>query len=316
VEAEDMRAIRIATRASKLALVQSEYVRKLLRGHCSGADISLVKITTKGDRDKTDFLHEANSVGFFTTEVENALLDGRADIAVHSFKDLPTAITSGLMIAAIPKRESVADALVVSGPVTSLKDLPEGTTVGTSSLRRMAQIRHIRSDLKCVPLRGNVETRVNKVIAGQIDGIVIACAGLNRLGLSGRISEILPPEKFMPAPAQGALAIQIRSDDNELAELVSQLDDAHSRVTAQTEREILSAMHGGCSIPLGVYSRIQDDSIKIDAMICDLEGRDYIKRTVTCPVARAKTCAEELAKELLNAGGREILDRMRAEKND
>jgi len=209
-----MNSIRIATRGSKLAITQSEYVSALLRDLCPDVEITLVQITTKGDKDKTDFLYKAESIGFFTSEVEKALLEDRADLAVHSLKDLPTAITPGLVVAAIPKRQSVADALVFSGPVTSLEDLPKGATIGTSSLRRIAQLKHIRSDLNCVPLRGNVETRVNKVITGQVDGIIIACAGLNRLGLSENISMILPPEKFMPAPAQGALAIQIRSDDN------------------------------------------------------------------------------------------------------
>ena len=307
-----MNSIRIATRGSKLAITQSEYVGKLLSDLAGDVEITLVEVSTKGDRDKSDFLYKTQSVGFFASEVEDAVLEDRADLAVHSLKDLPTAITPGLQIAAIPQRESVADALVVSGPSTSFEDLPEGATVGTSSLRRIAQIKHIRNDLNCVPLRGNVETRVNKVEAGQVDGIVIACAGMNRLGLSEKISAILPPEKFLPAPAQGALAIQIRPDDRELAELVSQLDDIRSRITAQTERQILSAMHGGCSIPLGVYSRIEDDTIKVNAMICDVEGKKYLTRTFSCPVTQAKAYAEKLAEELLAAGGQEILDKMRA----
>lgn len=309
-----MDSIRIATRGSKLAMTQSKYVSALLRDLCPDVKITLVQITTKGDTDKTDFLYKAESIGFFTSEVENAILDGRADLAVHSLKDLPTAITPGLVVAAIPKRESVADALVFSRPVTMLEDLPKGVTIGTSSLRRIAQLKHIRSDLNCVPLRGNVETRVNKVIGGQVDGIIIACAGMNRLGLSENISLILPPEQFMPAPAQGALAIQIRSDDKKLNELVSQLDDIPSRLTAQTERKILSSMHGGCSIPLGVYSRIENDNIKVDAMVCDLEGKNYIKHSFTSTVARAQACAKDLAEELLAAGGQAILDKMRTKK--
>lgn len=311
-----MKSIRIATRGSKLAMIQSKYVGAMLRDLCPDAEITLVQTTTKGDTNKTDFLYKAQSVGFFTSEVEKALLDNRADLAVHSLKDLPTAITPGLVVAAIPKRQSVADALVFSKPVALLEDLPKGATIGTSSLRRIAQLRHIRSDLNCVPLRGNVETRVNKVVTGQIDGIIIACAGLNRLGLSENISMILPPEKFMPAPAQGALAIQIRSDDKKLNELVSRLDDTPSRVTAETERQILSAMHGGCSIPLGVYSRIEDDNIKVDAAICDVEGKNYIERSFISTIAQAKALASDLAEELLAAGGREILDKMREEKND
>ena len=161
-----MKSIRIASRASKLALIQSNHIRDLLCNLCPEAEISLVKVTTKGDRDKSDFLHK--SVGFFTSEVERAILDDRADLAVHSFKDLPTAPTAGLTIAAIPKRASAADALVASGRVASISDLPTGATVGTSSVRRIAQLRYLRSDLKCVPLRGNVETRVGKVTAAVV----------------------------------------------------------------------------------------------------------------------------------------------------
>ncbi|GAG26809.1 unnamed protein product, partial [marine sediment metagenome] len=259
--------------------------------------------STKGDRDKSDFLYKSESVGFFTSEVEKAILDSKADIAVHSLKDLPTTPASGLLIAAIPKRESPADALVASGQVACIEDLPAGATVGTSSLRRIAQLKHQRGDLKCVPLRGNVETRVSKVHSGQIDAAIVACAGLNRLGLTNRISAILPPQDFIPAPAQGALAVQIRSDDIELAELLGQLDDVPTRIVVEAERAVLAAMQGGCSIPLGVYAHILDDTITIDAMVSDLEGKKYIKRSKTNSLNNVETSAEKLARELLVAGG-------------
>ena len=250
-------------------------------------------------------------MGFFTSEVEKAILDRRADIAVHSLKDLPTALTPGVIIAAVPKRESVADALVASGQAASIADLPTGATVGTSSLRRMAQLRHFREDLKTVPLRGNVETRVSKVTTGQIDAVVVACAGLNRLGLAREISTVLPPEEFLTAPGQGALAVQVRADDTELIELVSQLDDELTRIATRAERHILAAMHGGCSVPLGVYSHISADTITIDAVIADVEGKKYIKCSEADHISQAKTCAEKLARELLVAGGQEILDQIR-----
>lgn len=311
-----MRPLKIASRASKLALVQSNYICNLLKNLSSNIEISIVEISTKGDRDKSDFLYKTDSMGFFTSEVENALLDGRADLAVHSLKDLPTACTEGLVIAAIPKRESVADALIASSQASSVAALPAGATVGTSSLRRIAQLRRLRDDIKCVPLRGNVETRISKVASGQVDAAVIACAGLNRLGLEDKISAILPPQEFLPAPAQGALAVQIRTDDNELAELVAKLDDKKSRIAVEAERAILSSMHGGCSIPLGVYSQISGDNMIIDAVISDVEGDKYIKRSKTANINEAKFCAEELAQELLNAGGREILDQIRNSRND
>jgi hydroxymethylbilane synthase len=308
--------LKIASRASKLALVQSSYICNLLKNLGGNIDISIVEISTKGDRDKSDFLYKTNSMGFFTSEVENALLDGRADLAVHSLKDLPTACTEGLEVAAIPERESVADALIASSQASSIAALPAGATVGTSSLRRISQLRKLRDDIKCVPLRGNVETRISKVATGKVDAAVIACAGLNRLGLVDKISAILPPQEFLPAPAQGALAVQIRTDDNELAELVSKLDDKNSRIAVEAERAILSSMHGGCSIPLGVYSQISGDNIIIDAVISDVEGDKYIKRSKTANINKAKSCAEELAQELLNAGGREILDQIRKSRND
>ena len=282
----------------------------------SGIEITVVTVSTKGDRDKSDFLYKSDSIGLFTSEVENALLDGRADIAVHSLKDLPTAGTEGLVVAAVPKRDSAADALIASGQATSVSALPAGATIGTSSLRRIAQLRRLRDDLKCVPLRGNVETRVSKVASGKIDAAIVACAGLNRLGLANKISAILPPRDFLPAPAQGALAVQIRTTDSELAGLVSQLNDEHSRIAVEAERCILTSLHGGCSIPLGVYSQISGDNITIDAMISDMEGKKYIKRSKTGCINEAKSCARELAQELLAAGGQEILDQIRNSRND
>ncbi|MHC4242915.1 MAG: hydroxymethylbilane synthase [Planctomycetota bacterium] len=311
-----MRPLKIASRASKLALVQSNYICNLLKNLSSNIEISIIEISTKGDRDKSDFLYKTDSMGFFTSEVENALLDGRADLAVHSLKDLPTACTEGLVVAAIPKRESLADALIASSQVASIAALPAGAIVGTSSLRRIAQLRKLRDDIKCVPLRGNVETRISKVATGKVDAAVIACAGLNRLGLADKISAILPPQEFLPAPAQGALAVQIRTDDNELGELVLKLDDKQSRIAVEAERAILSSMHGGCSIPLGVYSQISGDNMIIDAVISDVKGDKYIKRSINGHINQANVFAEKLAQELLTSGGREILDQIRNSRND
>ena len=310
-----MRHIKIASRASKLALVQSNYIRDALLNLSRDVEISIVEVSTKGDRDKSDFLYKSESIGFFTSEVENAVLNGTADIAVHSLKDLPTTTSHGLIIAAIPKRQSPADALVASGRVASIEDLPAGATVGTSSLRRIALLKRQKSDLNCVPLRGNVETRVRKVESGQIDAAIVACAGLNRLGLADRISAVLAPEKFIPAPAQGALAVQIRADDSELAAFVRQLNDEPTRTTVEAERYVLAVMQGGCSIPLGVYAHISGDTITIDAMISDIEGRRYIERSQAGHTDQANACAEKLAQELLAAGGQEILDQIRNTQN-
>jgi len=311
-----MRPVKIASRASKLAMAQSNYIRETLQSICAELEVSIVEISTKGDRDKSEFLYKSDSVGFFTSEVENAILDGRADLAVHSLKDLPTACTTGLVIAATPKRESVADALVSASGVASIEELPTGATVGTSSLRRIAQLKHARSDLNCVPLRGNVETRVRKVAEGKVDAAVLACAGLNRLGLADKISGVLDPEQFLAAPGQGALAVQVRADDAELIELVCRLNDESTRIAVETERLVLAAMHGGCSIPLGVHCRVTEETVTISGMISDVEGLNLIRRTHSSPRSESNICAEKLAAELLEAGGREILDQIRAERDE
>jgi hydroxymethylbilane synthase len=306
-----MKTIRIATRASKLALTQSEYTAARIRKINPDVEVELVHISTKGDRDQSDFLYKGSSIGYFTSEVENALLDGRGDVAVHSLKDLPTAITEGLIVAAMPERELVCDALVAGKGITSIADLPPNATVGTSSLRRIAQLKHMRSDLNCQPLRGNVETRVGKVASGEVDAIIIAQAGLNRLGLADNISAVLAADEFVPCPAQGALAIQCRADDEEVLQILSQLDDPNTRLTAETERHILAAMHGGCSIPLGAHAKVEGDTMTIYTVISDPDATQYIYRKATCPVSEAKQTAEKLVKELFEAGAQKILDSIR-----
>jgi hydroxymethylbilane synthase len=309
-----MRAIRIATRASKLATTQSGHVRDMIKKIKPDVDISFVEVSTKGDRDKSDFLYKTQSVGVFTSEVENALLSNDADIAVHSLKDLPTEITKGLTIAAIPIREKVCDAMVAGAGISSINDLPKGANVGTSSLRRIAQLNHLHGNLNCKPLRGNVETRVSKVTSGQLDAIIVAQAGLNRLSMSDCISVVLDPTEFIPAPGQGALAIQVRDDDHELLELLSELDNNNARITTTVERSILSKLHGGCSIPLGVYSEIQGDEISIIAVISNVDATKYVRKTAKCSIAEAETIAETIATDLLDSGGREILEELRQNK--
>lgn len=308
------RHIKIASRASSLALIQADYIRTKLLNLYPELEISIVKVSTKGDRDKSDFLYKSGSTGFFTGEIEQSLLKGKADIAVHSLKDLPTTSRPELVIAAIPQRESPADALVASGEAAGISDLPAGSKVGTSSPRRIAQLKHIRDDLVCVPLRGNVETRVNKVICGEIDAAILACAGLQRLNMTDRISAVLSPCDFLPAPGQGALAVQIRSDDNELYQLVSKLDDKNTRIAVEAEREVLAAIQGGCSIPLGVYAQIDGNVLTIYAMVCDLDAKKYIKLSKIGPVAEARTIAGMLVDELFKNGAKEILEQIKDTK--
>ncbi|MCF7972583.1 MAG: hydroxymethylbilane synthase [Phycisphaerae bacterium] len=310
-----MKPIRIASRPSKLALAQTHMTRDALLALCPDADISVVPISTTGDRDKSEFLYKSQSQGLFTSEVEAALLDGRADMAVHSLKDLPTQGPEALIVAAMPKRESPHDVLITAHRVSDIQGLPSGASIGTSSLRRIAQIKQARPDLHCVPLRGNVETRLAKVASGQVDAAVMANAGLNRLGLSDHIAAVLPLSDFLPAPGQGALAIQARKDLPDLVALIARLDDPDTRLCVETERLILAAMHGGCSIPLGVYASVENGHITVQAMIGDPQGQTNIQRTQTVPLDQAFECAQAMAKDLLNAGGREILETIRADKD-
>ena len=311
-----MKEIKIATRASKLALAQTNQIKNHLSSIAPNTTISIVKISTKGDRDKSDFLYKSSSVGFFTSEVEQALLDGEGDVAVHSLKDLPTSITKGLVVSAIHQREQVCDVIVASKDISSIHDLPKNAAVGTSSLRRITQLKLIRPDLNCQPLRGNIETRIRKVQEGQVDAIVIAQAGLNRLGLSDHISLVLGAEKFIPAPGQGALAIQTRQDDAESCNLVAKLEDPNARITTQTERCILAGLHGGCSIPLGVFSRLENDILHIHAILCNLAATKQIKKSISCPVSKAIETAEMITQQILDEGGREILEEIRCEKEN
>lgn len=310
-----MKDIRIATRASKLALIQANYIKQCLTRHAPGTAISVVHISTKGDKNKSDFLYKAESVGFFTSEVENAVLSGQADLAVHSLKDLPTAITPGLIISAIPPREQVADVVIAARHVSSINELPPNAVVGTSSLRRIRQLKGMRPDLDCQPLRGNVESRIRRVDEGQLDAIVIAQAGVNRLEMSDKVTFVLSPEDFVPAPGQGALAVQTRKDDPELCRLAAQLDDAGARLTAQTERHILAGLHGGCSIPLGVYARIEHKTIHIHAVLCSVSDDRQIRKSVSCPIDQAVQTADILVKQILNEGGREILQEIQRQKS-
>ena len=283
--------IRIATRSSKLAMAQSCQVRDMIHTLAPEIEISFVEVSTKGDRDKSDFLYKSSSVGFFTSEVEKTLLTDRADVAVHSLKDLPTQIQQGLTIAAIPTRQDVSDVIIANHNINSIDDLPKGAIVGTSSLRRIAQIKHLRTDLDCQPLRGNVETRIQKLRSEQYDAIVIAQAGLNRLNMQNEISLILNPNDFIPAPGQGALAIQTRTEDSELVNLLSQLDNKNARLTSTAERLVLSKLHGGCSIPLGVYSEINENNMSIIAVLSNTDASQYVRITKQTPIDQMEqTC--------------------------
>lgn len=305
-----MDVLTVATRGADLAIAQTQIIISALKKIHPDIQIEIKKITTEGDRDKRTALWNLKSSGFFTTQVEDALLAGEADFAVHSFKDLPTRQQRGLTIAAVCERQFAEDCLIASEPVGSIKHLPKSAKIGTSSLRRAAQIKYLRADLRPMPIRGNVTTRIKHLQEGNFDAIILARAGIERLGLGGKISLRFEPEQFIPAPAQGALAVQTRADDSTTTKLIAAIDDEKLRTITFAERRVLVTMQCGCHAPVGVFAKITGKDIEIFAFISDLEGENFISRRLTGPAADAYAIAEKIANELLNAGGREILEKL------
>jgi hydroxymethylbilane synthase len=269
--------------------------------------IKIRKITTKGDRDRRTALWNIKTSGFFTSQVEDALLAGEADFAVHSFKDLPTRRREGLTVAAVCDRKFTEDCLIAADSIGSIEQLRRSAKIGTSSLRRIAQIKHLRADLEPASIRGNVLTRIKRLTEGKFDAIILARAGIERLGLSGKISFCFDPTQFIPAPAQGALAVQTRTDNVATGKLLAAIDDEKTRMLTFAERRVLSTLQCGCHAPVGAFAQIAGDDIQIHAFISDLEGKNFISRHITGPAANADKLAENLATDLLSSGGKEIL---------
>ena len=302
-----MKALTVATRRGRLAVAQTQSVIAALKAGHPQIEIRVREIVSAGDRDRSTALWDLKDTGFFTSQLEEALLAGEADLAVHSFKDLPTREHEGLAVTAICDRKWPEDCLLAKGRVRVLDDLPESARVGTSSLRRAAQLRHVRPDLELVPLRGNVQTRINKLHNEDLDAILLARAGLERLGLADAISIAFDPTEFIPAPAQGALAIQTRSKDEATMEIVRSIDDASSRAVALAERQVLATMQCGCHAPVGAYAERRGDTIEVHAFIADAEGRRMIRKAAVGSISQAVEVGERVARELLDAGGAEIL---------
>jgi len=298
-----LRILRIGTRGSMLAKWQAESVRKKLFA-ATGMEAEIVIIKTSGDKMQQTPLAQIGGKGIFIKELEEALLEESIDLAVHSVKDVPTDIPSRLMFPAVCRRDDVRDCLVGS----TLANLRHGARVGTSSLRRQAQLRHLRPDLDCRDLRGNVDTRLRKVERGEYEAVMVAKAGLDRLGLSQRISEILSPDVCMPAVGQGAIAVECRLKDTEAADLLAPLDDAETRTAIIAERALLSALHGGCQVPLGAWARIERGELVLDACVCSIDGSQYVKQRATAPADQAAQLGEHMARVLVEAGAQSILE--------
>ena len=299
--------ITVATRAGRLAVTQTEIVISALKKIHPDLQIKIKKITTSGDRDQRTALWKLRTTGFFTSQVEDALLAGQADFAVHSLKDLPTRQREGLTIAAICERQFVEDCLIAADSSASLDRLPRSAKIGTSSPRRIAQIKHLRPDLQPTDIRGNVTTRIRKLEQGQFDAIILARAGLERLGLSDKLSFSFDPTQFIPAAAQGALAVQTRADDTQTTEIVAAIDDQNARTTTFVERLVLTKMHCGCHAPAGAFANIEKKDIIIRAFISDLEAKNFISREIKGPIVNAEKLAQKIALQLLEAGGKNIL---------
>lgn len=302
--------LRIATRASRLALWQANHVAGLLRQISPETTVEIVHIATVGDRDQTERLSAFGGLGVFTREVQKAVLDGAAQIAVHSLKDLPTEPTPELALAGVPERETTADSLVLpttANGAADLATLPEGARLGTGSLRRRAQLLHFRSDLQMLDVRGNVETRLKKLDAGEYDGLILAVAGLKRLGLEGRVSQELSPPLMYPAAGQGALGIECRSDDIETAALLAQVDDPLTRSRVTAERALLSALRAGCHAPVGAFTRCEGNELVLEAVVYSPDGKERIFASGRDLMANSADMGRDVAERLLAKGANRLI---------
>jgi hydroxymethylbilane synthase len=302
------RVIRIGTRGSQLARWQSEWVANQLRGHHPDLTVELVEIKTQGDRDRNSPLAAIGGAGLFTKEIQRALVDGAVEVAVHSLKDLPTKGPDSLTLGAVPVREDVADALIAPKALT-LHDLPPGATVGTGSLRRRAQLLYARPDLTVVGVRGNVETRLNKALHGELDAVVLAEAGLRRLGLDGHVTERLGPPGFLPAVGQGALGIECRLDDESTLAILAALDDPATHRAVVAERRVLADLEGGCMIPLAAFARDENGLLALDAFVLDPDGLERIDATSLGPIDDPDALGRQVAEILKSLGADRLLRR-------
>lgn len=297
----------IGTRKSMLAMWQSRYIKGCLEKQYPGCQVALRQIVTKGDKILDVPLSKIGGKGLFTKEIESALLEGEIDLAVHSLKDMPTQLPEGLCLTAITERAATGDAFV-SNRYTRLSDLPAGSVLGTSSLRRRAQLLARRPDLDIRDLRGNVDTRLHKLDEGGYDAVILAAAGLTRLGYGDRIREVLPCEICIPAVGQGALAIECRENDKETRDLLDFLNHRETRYCTDAERAFLGLVEGGCQVPIGVHGEITGpDTLHIIAIIASLDGKTLIRDEIQGPPSAAAELGRSLCNRMLEHGGREIL---------
>jgi hydroxymethylbilane synthase len=299
--------LRIGTRGSQLALFQANWVKdQLVRTHPE-LKVTLIKIKTTGDKIQDAPLAKIGGKGLFVKEIEEALIQRKIDLAVHSIKDVPTEFPKGLHLSVITKREDPRDVFISKGGKT-LKDLPQGAKIGTSSLRRQAQLLHFRSDLELIPLRGNLDTRLKKLKTLNLDAIVLALAGVKRLGLEERISEIIPTDISLPAIGQGALGIETRMDDQVVEDQIRFLNDPDSSIAITAERAFLKKLEGGCQVPIAAFAQKVGSSLQIDGLVGTIDGKRLIRHHLEGPIEEAEPLGTQLAEILLVKGAKEILD--------
>jgi hydroxymethylbilane synthase len=298
--------IRIGTRASQLALAQTKWVIDRLSAKYPDIEVDLIRIKTKGDRIIDRPLSTIGGKGLFVKEIEDALKRGEIDVAVHSLKDVPAELPDNLYIGIIPEREDPHDVMISKDNI-HLKDLPEGSCIGTSSLRRSSQLLHYRSDLKIVPLRGNLDTRIRKLHNADIQAIIVAAAGLKRIGFKGKITQSFSFDLMLPAIGQGALGLELRRDDLETRDMLTFLDHYPTRVEVEAERSFMMELKGGCQIPVAGFARLKDGSINLDGLVADLDGSTIFRDVIIGPPEKAGELGAVLAHRLLDAGAGEIL---------
>ncbi len=303
--------LRIATRKSQLALWQAQHVAALLRRAHPGIDIELVPLSTQGDRIQDRSLADIGGKGLFIKELEVAMLEQRADIAVHSMKDVPADIPAELAIAAVLERADARDALVARDGIARLEDLPPGARIGTSSLRRQAQLRAARPDLCVQMLRGNVDTRLRRLDAGDLDAILLACAGLTRLGLESRISARLDPKLCLPAVTQGIIGIECRGADARTRALLQVLEDPGTRQALDAERAFAARLAGSCTSPIAAYAQLHCQILTLDGLVAEPDGTRVLRDCVQGGAAQGVALGTQLAERLLAAGAGALLERLR-----
>lgn len=301
--------LRIGTRGSNLALAQSQWVKKEVEIRHPHVQIQLVRIKTTGDKILDSPLSQIGGKGLFVKEIEEALLDRNVDLAVHSMKDIPAEVPDGLELAIFPEREDPRDALV-SVRYGSLEDLRLGAVVGTSSLRRTSQLLHMRPDLQVVTLRGNVDTRLRKLESGELDGIILAVAGLRRLGFPERITQTLSPGQLLPAIGQGSLGLEIRRDDEGTRGLLGFLNHDATALTVKAERAFLKELEGGCQVPVAAHCRLDGDQLHMDGLVAELDGTRIFRDGIRGGKDQPEVLGVELARRLLHRGAKEVLDRI------